>query len=64
MDLDLRSVLSQLDLFLNVHTHWNHLESLKKKIQCFIQPASRPNASESLGVGPGHQDWLQPPWWL
>ena len=41
-------VLSQLDLFLNVHTHWNHLESLKKKIQCFIRPASRPNASESL----------------
>lgn len=52
-------------MFLNIHTHWNYLESLKKKkCQCFIQPPSRPNASKSLGVGPGHQDWLQPPWWL
>ena len=58
MDLDLRSVLSQLDLFLNVHTHWNHLESLKKKSSVsFSLPPDQMHLSLSgwvLGIRTGY----------
>ena len=57
-------VLSQLDLFLNVHTHWNHLESLKKKKSSVSFGLPPDQMHLSLSGGPGHQDWLQPPWWL
>lgn len=59
--IDLSSLLLQLDQCFSTLTCIGIIWRAFKKCQCCVQPDCRPNESESLWVGSGHQDLLQLP---